>query len=374
MRDLIQLVLIYGNQHLLSGLTAVENYQKQFGLNQKTVIIYRQNWLNIEKFEHFTELSREILRNYNAKFIAITEEDWIKNSGKISQLIDLDPDNIDVEEIFFPHNLVSNTIDCLRLEFPSAKLICFGDGLGMVFSKLSYKSARFQGPYRLIFRQLNKYKIMHKMRFIQEYCLILPINHSRAKKLLTKMEIPQKSSVLSLSGNLCAEIKNKMKEFVEKYLDSNSVVLCLENFAEVGLLTPEKEIELFAELINHDKFLGKNIYIKSHPMQENSKFERLNESLKNFSLGGLPDYLNEIPLELWPFSEFKGRLVSVGAAALSIRFLYGIEVENPLNVQMIEKYFEPELWHLIKNDQDLMNKPVFALASWNGKSVLYENE
>jgi len=371
--DSVEVVVIYGNQHILSGLTAVENFQRQTKKNVKTIVLYRQNWINLEKFNSFADLSREIIDEYRAELLIVTEANWQQNSGDMNKLLGLDERNTKVERIYFPHNLVSDTLDVMRSEFPKSKMVCFGDGLGIVFSKLSFKAAKGNSKLSKIYRILNKIEILHQLKFIDQYVLILPINHSGSRKILENTVIPKKDKVLKLIHALCGSIKVEMVKFIHEYLDSNSVVICLENFSATGTITLEREISLFIEIIKLHENEGKNIYIKRHPMQEDSKFNQIKDGLEDFYLQELPNFLDEIPIELWPLSHFRGRIYAVGTVALSLTYLYGIQVTNPLNDRLIEKYFAPEYWSLIKNDLDLMTKPLRGLGNWDGTSILYQH-
>ncbi len=56
---------------------------------------------------------------------------------------------------------------------------------------------------------------------------------------------------------------------------------------------------------------------------------------------------------------------------LSLKYLYDIDVIQPMDEAFIERWFPPRFWHSSKNSVALYEKPLERLSVWDGHNVLW---
>ena len=56
---------------------------------------------------------------------------------------------------------------------------------------------------------------------------------------------------------------------------------------------------------------------------------------------------------------------------LSLKYLYDIDVIQPMDSEFIEKWFPKWTWASYKNSLSLYSEPLKRLSSWDGMSILW---
>jgi hypothetical protein len=77
------------------------------------------------------------------------------------------------------------------------------------------------------------------------------------------------------------------------------------------------------------------------------------------------------PIELWPDLVTASTVISTMYPALSLKYLYGVEVIQPMDAAFIERWMPPSMWASFKNAVTLNMIPLQRLPGWDGASVLY---
>jgi hypothetical protein len=68
------------------------------------------------------------------------------------------------------------------------------------------------------------------------------------------------------------------------------------------------------------------------------------------------------------------KVICMSSPILSLKYLYNIDVINPMNDVFIEKWFPEYMWNSYKNAMKIYMEPLKRLEFWNGKEILYSGE
>jgi hypothetical protein len=88
----------------------------------------------------------------------------------------------------------------------------------------------------------------------------------------------------------------------------------------------------------------------------------------------LEESYKRYPIELWTELLMGIKVICMSSPILSLKYLYNIDVINPMNDVFIEKWFPEYMWNSYKNAMKIYMEPLKRLEFWNGKEILYSGE
>ena len=77
------------------------------------------------------------------------------------------------------------------------------------------------------------------------------------------------------------------------------------------------------------------------------------------------------PIELWKELVQTCTVICMSYPALSLKYLYDVDVIQPMDDRFIEKWFPEWTWASYKNASSLYMKPLEMLPTWNGADALW---
>ena len=114
------------------------------------------------------------------------------------------------------------------------------------------------------------------------------------------------------------------------------------------------------------------IVVKQHPGERQPRWSLLAERLSGRAeVCEFAPAHQRLPLEV--FTGLVGRFTLVTSAFLrvSLNYLHGVSIENPMTDAIVEEYFPQWYGPYIKKTARDQDAYIAALAQWNGKGMLY---
>lgn len=281
----------------------------------------------------------------------------------------------DFQEIYYPHDVVGNVYQSLCKLFPKATRICYGDGLGIVYEKYFHLGKLLKYSWREKFSQkLEKirYNLTQKPH---KSILILPVDQSGQFLKNVALTVCSKQAVLGVINKCIFGTKSLhlyIRTLISKNKDKKKFLLLTENIAEGKFLDFNREIEMYSAIIK--KYCPRNsiIFLKSHPGETLPRNKAIKISLKKYAtIIELNKKFSRYPIEIWKELVTNSVVISMSYPRLSLKYLYNIDVINPMDNAFIEKWFPRWTWESYKNSIKLYSEPLKKLEKWNGKAILW---
>jgi hypothetical protein len=259
--------------------------------------------------------------------------------------------------IFFAHDVGDDfTAQSLMQAFPTARRICFGDALGMVYSKRAFNAQMYPlGPIRAWMHDPRKYIRHALMRLRRRWvlrglstqldaqCVALILPCDSAGDFLPGKEIVQvprsiqddvlHAMALSTQGIFTVHAENAAAQ---------EVVLLTGSFSETKLCSLEQELALYkTSLTRHAQGLVK-VIVKPHPASSREKVARVVASLSDrYSVSVVDERLYEIPIEAMPQLFTGRRVLSYSYSSVSLTYLFGAQVVHAMAEDLVRTCFYP---------------------------------
>lgn len=341
-------------------------------------------------------------RNFATKMISISsfEKDNILQNNNYSdavRIIKKKIDKFEFDSIFYPHDVESGMYQLLCTVYPNAKRICFGDAFGNVYEKkvhLSFLLKNENDGYahsfiKRIFNYLRSLNIKKTGQLadkeinllkLNEFkpdaaSLILPVDQSGRFLKEIPLFIPEKKivmDVLNQSITNASDLKCYCEQLLKKYNNQIKWILLTDNFAEGNFIEFDKEIEMWISIISSNASPGDVIFLKSHPGETLERNKAIIEKIGNdYIVVELDTRFKRYPIEIWYDLIMNCGIICMSYPVLSLKYLYDVDVIQPMNDEFIEKWFPEWTWRSYKNSLSLYMEPLKRLPYWDGKSVLY---
>jgi hypothetical protein len=150
----------------------------------------------------------------------------------------------------------------------------------------------------------------------------------------------------------------------------------LSNLNRSGLITKEKEIALYVEIINETAVKGSSIFLKAHPRDSAEVLDAIVDRLHaNFKVIVIDDArVSRIPIELWAGLIESCRVIPIfSSSAITLKYIYKKSVWLPLNEELVRKYFFKDKISYMLESNHWISKSIENLDIWDGSSLLFES-
>jgi hypothetical protein len=297
------------------------------------------------------------------------------------------------QALYYAHDMEGGLFHLLSTAFPNAKRICFGDALGNVYERHFHagllqnanpepaKSGvreRLAQPLRTIFSRFGRKGRTASQSRPHAAALILPVDQSGGFLKGVDLSICQETIVRETIDDCilsARELQGYVDDLLGKYKKEIKFVLLTDNFAEGGYLELKKEIEMYCSIVR-DLCPSKSVvFLKSHPGETLHKNQVIKDELSDaFDVVELDTRFKRYPIELWKALVMNCSTICLSYPVLSLKYLYGIDVLQPMDDVFIEKWFPEWTWASYKNSLSLYMEPLKRLPEWNGRSVLWSGK
>jgi hypothetical protein len=301
--------------------------------------------------------------------------------------------NNSFDRIFYPHDVDGGMFAFICNAYPNAERICYGDAFGFVFEREYLLGLIHTSSFKKILGKINKFRkkvlsglslynvnLSYKLKTFNPdmAALILPVDQSGnfLKELPLHVSSNQKVKfVINTINDNLGQLNQYIKLLLSESIKENKYLLLTENNAECNFIGFEKEIEMYCSIIIDKCEESSVIFIKSHPGEFLPRNERIKEKLGGkYKIIELDPVYKRYPIELWRALLSNIKIICMSSPILSLKFLYNIDVINPMTDDFIERWFPEFMWDSYKNAITLYMEPLKRLNYWNGKDVLYSGE
>jgi len=270
--------------------------------------------------------------------------------------------------ILFAHDVVGDAIDRLKVAFPAARWICYGEGMGVAFDKkyvlglLGSERPRLFSGFGLWKRPANWC----------EYVLAIPADQTGSLVDEDRMQVTPKPIVLSFIEQIrraCPQVGAFEDGLIST--GGNIALLMTENHAEGAFIDIETEVGLYVEILRQNVAAGATVLVKPHPAEHHDRAEAIRAAAPEYRIATLPRELRRYPVELMSALVQRATCICMSYPAVSLKYLYGTEVLQPMTKAVIRKWFPQRVWDSYADALRIYDKQIAALDRWDGKSLLY---
>lgn len=309
------------------------------------------------------------------------------NVRKIAYKNEVIFEKIRFDEIYFSHEMNEGTVQSLFEIFPKAQRICYGDSMGLVHSKKHFLESQKNIRKASIINRVDKFVYKVKCYITKENILkdavtnqsvlVLPVDRSGEYFINVPLKTVSKKNVLIIIKK-CSMATTELNQYIKDILktaNNGKIFLFLtENFAEVGLIDINKEIEMYAEIIKKYCKPDDIIYIKSHPGEVISRQEKIKERLSNYKIFSIDKKYNRYPIEIWSELVYKSTIIATAYPVLSLKYLYNLDIIQPMDNVQIRNWFPKNTQNYVIGAIEQYMIPLKKLSKWDGNSPLYVNK
>lgn len=283
--------------------------------------------------------------------------------------------------ILYAHDVVTPWPQSLAKAYPTAKTVCYGDALGQFFTRHDLPvSSPHGGHLGRLWRYLRGPKAKAPQAapvFLPKIlAAILPV----AQKPLpasVQLMVPDKDSVattLHLCALSCVDLQNYCTALATEF-GSDATLFLTENMAEGQFISFDDEMRFYTDTILRNCAPGSTIIIKPHADETQARIFAFREMLGGvFTIKQIDKKYARYPVELFLPLLQKCSVIGMYYPVLSLKYLYDIDVIQPLDARTIEKYFPRAVWASYKTAILLNMQPLAQLGGWNGISLLYNGK
>lgn len=281
------------------------------------------------------------------------------------------------DELYYAHDSTGTVCRRLAAAYPSARRICIGDAFGMVYPA-EYVTGYQRSPWGRIRRRLGA--ILRGVPDLPAIlpnlaALILPVDPSGRALADTPLVCISRANFISAIDH-CHANASALREYMTGLLaDAGGARSCLmltETYSESGHMTPEREAGMYALIVRRYCAPGTVILVKPHPLEDPGKTERLSAAVgASYVVRAMTPRFGRYPIEIWRELLLATDVISTAYPVLSLKYAYGIDVLQPLDDEMIGRWFEPSAQAWTRDGLSLYSEPLARLAKWDGASVLW---
>lgn len=371
--------------NVLQCIIAHKHLQTELGLKINLKLFYHYPTLDNGLAEEIYSVVKDIAKSADesVECILVTynqadDQSYISSISSISSIA------ISPDYLFYAHDVVGVLLDTLISLYGSAKLVCYGDALGQFFKRevhLGYLSQdRFLTKAKQYLRSFlgKEGQGPYKKTPDPEYAVLsIPVSQSKFPRK-TKLFVPPRQLVHDVFLK-CVE-NNKAVQLccldliaeIDKHSGRPVYLFPIENMTEGNFISVDNEVILYERAIDAYCKEGALILIKPHPGEKFDKVRLLQEKVGNrYTIIKIDKAYKRYPIELFLPLIQRCKVLCMFYPVLSLKYLYDVDVNQPLSDQMIEKHFEKRYWNSYKNAIGLNVIPLGRLSRWDGESLLY---
>lgn len=395
----MQNLLVYAISptHVISSLAAIEALHDQ--RNFSVVMVVYWPGATKELSEELGDVVKKLSRGFPyIKTVSTLSQDRFVNlvgcgvpadsASAIKEFIG----NTDMHEIYYGHDVVGHLYQSLCAAYPDAIRICFGDALGNVYERevhLSYLRGvnektvskttilgRMKQCFDKFFASVPVVSELQSKNYKpHKAALILPVDQSGnflQNAPLTVIPKDIATATLEQCRASCRDLNDYVNTLLEETSNNRRHLLLTDNFAEGNFIDFDREVEMYCSIIREQCTPGSVIFLKSHPAETLPRNKRIGEKLAGeYKIVELDSKFKRYPIELWKDLVLNSTIICMSYPVLSLKYLYDIDVVQPMDHAFIEKWFPEWTWRSYKNSLSLYMEPLKNLATWDGKSVLW---
>ena len=391
------LVTVFGPHNIIGMLAAVEHYgsiKNDSSVPQIITVVHNPGLSDDENME-CGDTIWEMIKPFgwaqpvvltNATVKTITHHALLKGSDrmieKFRKIIGCDH----VDEVYFCHNLVGKVSDLCLQAYPSATRITTGEGTGQVYDA-GYLTFLNKNSEKSLRQRVSN--IVHSVQKFASRPLPTPLGPET--KIVAMLptdwngKFSENKTIIIVPRELvkniltrCLAGQKDLLEYCRSILNSSNpprFILILSCWSAGGFMDLEAEIAMNLEIVHAHIPKGSTIIIKPHPFSKSPLTQGVLNRIKNeYDVRVVPDEFKRYPLELiQPLCE-SCEIIAFSTIVLSLDFLFGKKVINPMNEELMKKFIDSRMRYSIEDSWQWLTGSVENLPAWNGKSLLWSGK
>lgn len=394
------LVHLYSTPYLLTALAAILSRHPQ--RDTQVVVVVHLPGASDTVHAEMRQIVEECSRNFPCitRVLALTDDNIrdisvVGDAGAAGSALGCHLGESHIDEIYYAHDFIGSFMALARKQYPAARRVCLGDAFGMVYERdflLSYQWKRRAG-FSSLFDPGRWRRLFARARAAQRgpmpapcadsanrqspdlACLVLPVDPSGRFLAKTPFEVCPRQIFMDVIAR-CADAAQELRAYIDRLLAESvpgpRYLVMLENYAEAGHLRFNREVEMYCAIIRAHCPPGCTVFLKGHPNERSSRGERVRDTLgSEFRVIPLDTRYRRYPIELWRRLVHECRVISAAYPVLSLKFIYGIDVIQPMDDAFIERWFPRQVWRWLKDGLRLYMEPLRVLPAWDGSTILW---
>lgn len=310
----------------------------------------------------------------------------------------------DPSEIYYFHDVMGSLVSMLAQAYPSARRICFGDCLGIAYERRYHLSRLGIDVPRSVatrdpttetrsllsrlwptlpgqsrrneeFADLSKLPYGSPSLIPHAAALILPIDESGDFLRGVQLKVVSKNLVLQLLNELvsrCSSFRQYEESLLAEREAARKFLLLTECNAEGQFLPFERDVEMYCAIIETHCEPGSIVYLKSHPAESVPRNEGIRTRIgTKFELIEFDNRFKRYPIEFAAKLVRESTPICMTYPRLSLKYLYDVDVIQPMDGAFIERWFSQKHWEFFRNGHAMMERPRQRLENWNGDGLLW---
>jgi len=387
--------------NLIAALCAFQTHRKQGKTKSKLVVLLENGHAPDDVTLAAANVLKAMVREleFVDKLLVLTIADRAKmglqSNGRLAEqevISFVGSPNIDT--IFYPHDLSSDIVPSLLDAYPNSRLICTGDGFGQVLLRNDHlqflgiepeEEQQERGVLSRVVDRLRSLPIVGGSRrrrrkagsLLPDQCaLVLPVDHSGGIADQIPLTVCPREVVgdtIDAVIRSCRALTSYLEEISKSYPSSSCALLLPDNFHDAGIISEQNEIAFLAEAIRRHCAPGSGVLIKPHPNGRFRHAPHLQAALGGaFAIHEVNADWQRYPIELWRDFLKSRTVIAPGHAALTLKYLYDVDVAQPLDESSIRLYFPEQYRAFLVHAVDLTMAPLERLSEWDRKTYLYK--
>ncbi|MCP5107461.1 MAG: hypothetical protein GY950_29000, partial [bacterium] len=373
-------ILLYATSpyHVISGVCAIRTLNNS--IPYEVTLLLHNMGVSDQVLDEIKGIVTSLFPgNHFKKIILVTRESKNRflESGNVSSAmrdfkhhLGMKEDAV-FHEFYFFHDIDQGLIEFVCDSYKSAETVTYGDGYGLVTEKIFFYSLMDRAVPRLKEGCL-KNKTVKPRRAVLALPRDLPGTYLKGVKLTV---IPKQ--LFQSVFRECVEKAVSLRQYIARLLEENphraKYIITTEPHVEAGFISRENAVNMHCSIIRENCETQSVVFIKPHPVERESMASRIGQVLgESYTVVELGRDMDMYPMELWRELLFNCRVIlGVSSLGLTLKHLYGINVLQPINDSVIEKWYYRWVWKRLKFLLLMHKESIRQLEQWDGEGVLW---
>lgn len=276
-------------------------------------------------------------------------------------------------EVYFSHLVCGHAAPLSLRAFPHATRITYGESMGLMEDK-EYVLASITGAG---WDETTQHLRRRPEPDATVAALILPADQTgdclKDKELLV---VPREVALQVIADFQVTspELGVYSRDLVRQTRRPTFVFIA-ENIADMGVMSPEGERDLYVEMIESCAPKGASILVKAHPLATAPVDVLTAEKLRgSYDVHIVSADFNRYPMEMWSDLLNACEIISLSYCSISLEYLFEKSVHYPVNLDIIKKYIAERAWNRWRDGDEFFRQQRAHLKTWDRRSVLYSGK
>jgi hypothetical protein len=272
-------------------------------------------------------------------------------------------------EVYFSHLVCGHAAPlCLRA-FPAATRITYGESMGLMEDKDYVLASTTGAGWDEATAHLRRSPEPDATKAV----LILPADQTGDCLVGKDLLVVPRTLALQVIADFqvaLADLGTYSRELLARAA-GRPFVFIAANLSDVGIISPERESDMYVELIEKCAPPGSSIFIKAHPLSVYPIEELTAVKLRSqYDVHCISPEYKRYPMEIWADLLARSEVIALSYCAVSLEYLFGIRVHYPFDFDTIKRYIDERAWNRLRDGDEFNRQQREHLKSWDGQGVL----